>query len=110
MCRPHNSLVIGGDIKVELVEGDILLRVRPDEIVELKSGDRQNRLAVELRVIKTIQEVNAAGAGGRKAHAKLACIFRVAARHEGRGFLMSHLNETDFFLPRAQSFHDAVYT
>ena len=58
----HDALVEDGDIHEEFVERHILLGERADQIVKLQSGDRQHGLAVELGVVQTIQQMNAARA------------------------------------------------
>ena len=60
MRGAHDASVVDGDVHVELVELDVLLRIGLEQIVELQAGDREHRRLVELRVIKPVQEVNAA--------------------------------------------------
>jgi hypothetical protein len=54
VVRTHNARVVGRHIDEKLVQLDILLAVRVDEVVVLKSGDRQHRLSIQFRVIKTV--------------------------------------------------------
>ena len=57
----HDSLVEDGHVLEELVELHVLLRHRADQIVKMHAGDREHRLAVQLRVVQSIQQVDAAG-------------------------------------------------
>ena len=91
--RPHHALVVDGDVHEQLVEIHVLLVMGADQIVKGVAGDRQHRLAVELRIVKSVQQVNAAGAGGREADAQASGEFGVAAGGERGGFLMPHLDE-----------------
>ena len=56
----HDASVVDGDVHVELVQLDVLLRIGLEQIVELQAGDREHRRLIELRVIEPVQEVNAA--------------------------------------------------
>src|ERR1051326_1837063 len=60
--RTHDPRVVNGDIHKELVEIDVLLSVRVDKIVIMVTGNRQDRLAIELGIVEAVQQVNAAGA------------------------------------------------
>ena len=82
--------------------------VGPDEIVELKAGEGQYWLAVQLGVIKTVQQMNSAGSGGRQAHSQPASELGVGAGHECRRLLVAHLHKANPVLMSAQRFHDAV--
>ena len=106
--RAHDALVEDGDVHEELVERDVLLRIGADQVVKLQAGDRQHRLAVELGVVESVQQMNAARTRGRQANAELAGELRISAGHEGGGFFVAHLNEADLVLVRAQRLHDSV--
>jgi hypothetical protein len=106
--RAHHPRVIPGDIREELVEFDVLLRVGADEIVVRKACNSEHRLAVKLRVVQTIQKMDAARARCRQAHTDLAGELRVAAGHEGCGLFMPDLDESNLLLARPQRLHDAV--
>ena len=77
---PMTRVVVDAHVHEKLVELDVLLRVRVDQVVELKAGDRQHRLAVELGVVEAVEQMNAARAGGGQADAELAGVFGVARR------------------------------
>ena len=100
MRRPHHARAVNRNIQKHAVEVDILLRMRVDQIVKMMPGDREHRLAVHLRVIKSIQQVNAAGPRGRQANAQLAGVFGVSAGHERSRFLVPHLDKTNLVLAR----------
>jgi hypothetical protein len=53
----HNPFVVLRHINKELVECDILLRVGANQVVKLKTGDGQNRSAIELGVIESVEEM-----------------------------------------------------
>lgn len=65
MCGAHNTLVVDPDVNVEFVERDILLGRDADQIVELKPRDGEKGLAVQLRVIKTVQQMDPSGPRSR---------------------------------------------
>ncbi len=48
------------DIHEEPVEVHILLVVRADQIVESMAGNRQHRLAVEFRVVESVEQMDPA--------------------------------------------------
>ena len=73
-----------------------------EQVVELQAGDGEHRLAVELGVVEAVEQVDAAGPGGGEADAELAGPFGIGAGHEGRRFLVPHLDEADLVLARAQ--------
>src|SRR5437588_4439445 len=109
MCRSHNAFVKNGDIHEELVESDILLSQRANEIVKLKSGDRQYWLVIELGIVQTIQKMNPAWPRCGKTDAEFAGELCVTTRHKSSCFFVTHLNETNFLCVSAKGFHDAVY-
>ena len=76
--------------------------------MELHAGNRQNRLLVHLRVVQTVQQMNAAGAGGRQANTQASGELCVGTGHKGGGFFMPYVDETDPVLGLAERFHDAV--
>ena len=82
--------------------------MRVDQIVKVMPGDRQHRLAVEFGVVKTVQQMNAAGSGSGQTDAELTGVFSVAAGHERRRLFVAHLDEANFVLALAQGFHDPV--
>ena len=43
-----------------------------------------------------------------QAHAEATRKLRISDRREGRGLFVAHLDETNFVLPLAQRFHEAV--
>ena len=94
----HDPLVIDADIHKELVEGDILLGVSADQIVELQAGDRQHRRPIHLGVVEAIQEVNASRPGGRQTYPEFARVLGIAAGHEGGCFFVPHVDEANLVL------------
>ena len=104
----HDALVELGDIHEELVEIDVLLVMRADEIVESVPRDREYRLPIALGIVEPIEQMDASGSRRRETDSEPARVLRVAARCERGRFLVSHLHEGDLLLPRAQCFEDAV--
>ena len=60
MRRSHDPLVVLGDVHEQPVQGDVLLRVRSDQVVIGHAGDREHRLPIQLSVVQTVQQMNAA--------------------------------------------------
>jgi hypothetical protein len=60
MACAHDSGVVDGNIHEHLIQLDILLSMRLNEIVILQPRDREHRLPVQLRIVKTIQQMQAA--------------------------------------------------
>ena len=63
MSRTHHSLVESGDVHENLVQIDILLVMRANEVMESMAGNRQNGLAVTLRIVEPVQKVNSTRPG-----------------------------------------------
>jgi hypothetical protein len=66
------------------------------------------RSPISLRVVKAVEQVNAAGTSVGEAAAELACELGVAARHERGRFLVADLHEADFVLMRSDRLHDPI--
>ncbi len=108
MGRSHNAFVEDSNIHEKFVQRNVLLRERADEVVKLKPGNGQHRLAVELGVVESIQKMNPAGPGSGKTNSKLSCEFRVPACHKGCSLFVPHLDKTNLVLTGAERFHDPV--
>jgi hypothetical protein len=104
----HHSRVEHTDIFIQLVELDILLRERVKQIMELQAGDRQYRLAVELGVVQSVEQVNPARTRCGDTDTEPTGPFGVGARVEGRRLFMPHLNEMNLILVGAECFDDSV--
>ncbi len=102
MGRTHDPGVIDADIREQLVELDILLSVRADQVMKLHAGDGEYRRTVELGVVQAVQQMDAAGSGRRQADAEPVGELGIAARHECRCLLVPGLHEADRLLPGAQ--------
>ena len=103
--RAHAARVIDADVGEQLVEFHVLLRMGLRQIVKLHPRDRQNRLAVQFRVVQSIQQMNAAGPGRRQAASQPARVLGIRARHKCRRFFMPHLDEAHLSLRFAERFH-----
>src|SRR5437867_10400705 len=70
MTGSHDSRVVNSDIHEYFVELDILLCICVDKIVILQSGNCQNRLSIEFRVVKSVQQVESPRTRSCKADTK----------------------------------------
>ena len=94
---PHHALVVRRDIHKQLVQIDILLVVRSDQVVKGVAGNREHRLAIAFRIIQPVQQMDSARAGSREANTQPACVLGVTASCECGSFFVPHLNEADLF-------------
>lgn len=85
-----------------------MLRMRVDQVMIVVPGDGQHRLAVELGIVESVEQVNAPRPGRCQANAKLARVFGIGASHECRRLFVAHLDKTDTLSALAQRFHNAV--
>jgi hypothetical protein len=95
---PHDARTVNGHVREDAVQVEVLLRVRVDEVVEVVAGDCQDGLAVHLRIVQAVEEVDAPGAGRRQADTKPAGVLGVGASHERCRLLVPHLDEADLVL------------
>ena len=109
MIRSGNTLVVGGDIHVELVEIDVLLVVGADQIMKRVARDGEHGLPVAFRIVEAVEQMNAAGPGRRKAHAETAGVFCIAAGGEGCGLFVPDLDKSDLFLIRPQRLENSIH-
>ena len=106
--RSHDARVIDADIHEELVQLHILLGIGVEQVVELQARDRHHGGAIELGVVKAIQQMDAPGTRCGEAAAEPARILGISAGHEGRRLFVSHLNEANGVGPFPQGLHDPV--
>ena len=71
MRRSHHASIIDGHVGKQPVEVHILLGVCVDQVMIMMPRNGKNRLAIELRIIKTVQQVNPARAGCGQANPSL---------------------------------------
>ena len=100
--------VVLGDVHEELLEVDLLLIAGAEQVGLLHTGDREDRLMVELRVVQTVQQVDPARAGRRQADAQTARRFGVCRRHEGGGFLVHDEDEPNPILVPTEALRESV--
>ena len=81
---------------------DLLLVVAAQRGARLLAHDRHHRLAVELGVVQSVQQMDGARPGGRQAHADLTGEAGMAAGHEGCFLLVPDLHEVERILHAAQ--------
>src|SRR5205085_3538854 len=72
------------------------------------ADDGNDRLTVELCVVKSVQEMDGAGAGGGETDAGLTGEFRVRAGHERGHFFVADLDEIDRVTGAIERADDAV--
>src|SRR3954466_2252565 len=101
MSRTHDAARVVSDVTEELVVIDILLRVGIDQVVVRQSGQSEDWSAIELGIVKPVEQVHTAGAHRRETAAELAGELGVRTRHERSRLLVSHLNETHAILSGA---------
>ena len=58
----HNPLVVGGNVHIQLIQVDILLKIGTDEIVKRVPSDGQHRLPITFRIVEAVKKVNASWA------------------------------------------------
>ena len=96
------------DVLHQRGEVDFLLVMAAQRGARLLAHDRHHRLAVELGVVQSVQQMDGARPGGRQAHADLAGEPGVAAGHEGCFLLVADLHEVERVLHAAQRRQQAV--
>src|SRR5207248_10918048 len=99
---------VNGHVGKDAVQGDVLLAVGVKQDVVMVTRNGKHRLAVHLRVVEAVEEVDPTRAGGRQAAAEPAGKLRVSTRREGGRLLVAHLDEADLFLPLPQHLPNAV--
>jgi hypothetical protein len=108
MLRRHQPLVVGGDVLEQVILVDVLQVMRADQIVIGHPGDRQHRRAVDLRIVKTVEQVHRPRRRGREHDAEPAGEFGVAAGGQRRGFIVSAMDKADLVLGAAQRFDKTI--
>jgi hypothetical protein len=81
-----------------------------DNVVMLHSGNGEHRDGIELGVVKTVQQMDSAGARCAQAAAKFASHFGVTYSRECRALLVSAMDEFDIVLALTERFHHSVDT
>src|SRR5665213_452524 len=89
------------------MEVDLLLELAAERGARLLADNGQDRLVIEPRVVKPVQEMNRARTGGREAHAELAGELGVRAGHERRQLLMPRLDEFELVAGACETAHQA---
>ena len=67
MGGAHDAFVVNGDINEQLIQRDILLGVRTNQVVELQASNSQHRLMIELGIIKSVEQMNSTRTRGSQA-------------------------------------------
>jgi hypothetical protein len=106
--RIHDALVVTGDINEELIELHVLLGKGSGNVLELHAGDGEDGLLIHLRIVETVEKMNAAGTGGGETHAETPGELGVGAGHEGCRLFVPYVNEANLLLLFAERFHDSV--
>src|SRR4029079_8238203 len=100
--------VLAGHVLEQRLEIYLLLKASAERRARLLADDRKDGPTIELRVVKTVLAVDGARTRGGKAHSYLTRQLGMAAGHEGRLFLMTHLDELDCISGAADGGDDAV--
>jgi hypothetical protein len=108
MCRAHDPLVEDGHVLEQVIRVDVLLIVRPDEVVVGHAGDGEDGHTVQLGVIEAIEQVDRPRSGRRHADAQATAELRVAHGCERCGFLVTHVHEADPVPGLAERLQEAV--
>src|SRR5262249_43091072 len=82
MGGAHDPRVVDADVEEQLVELDVLLRQRVEQIMKLQSGDREHRLPIKLGVVESIEQMDAARTGSGDADAEATSPFCIGASIE----------------------------
>ena len=106
--RDVDHHVVVCDVLEELLEVDLLLVAGAEQLGLLHARDGQDALVVELGVVEAVEQMHAAGPGGRQAHPEPARDLRVAAGHERGGLLVVDQHEADSVLVPSQGLREAV--
>ena len=106
LCRHMD--IFAGNILEEGEQIDLLLILAAKCSARLLSDDGQHRLMVHLRVVEAIQQMDRARPRGGQAYAEIAGEFGVAAGHEGRHFLVPHLDEIELVAGAVEGADEAV--
>jgi hypothetical protein len=70
MRRSHDAGIVNTYIHEQFVELDILLSVGVYEVMILQAGDGEHGRAIELGVVESVQQMNAARTRGGEANAQ----------------------------------------
>ena len=108
MLGAVDLLVEHGHVFEQPQQVHFLLVMHAHHVVIGLPGDRQHGRAVHLGVVKTIEQVDRAGPAGGNADAEPTRELGVAAGHERRALLVSHLHEADAFAQLPQPLHEAI--
>ncbi len=106
--RPHDPFVVGRHVREKLVEADILLIIRANEVVKGMAGDGQHRLAVALGVVEAVEQMYSAGPRSGHADAEPVGEFGITAGRKGGRLLVADLNKPQLVLIVAEGFKDGV--
>src|SRR5579871_261380 len=109
MLGAHNPRVISRHVDEQLVQFHVLLGMRAKQVVMMQPGNGKDRCAIELGIIETVEQMNAARTGSGEAYAEPAGKLGIGARHERCTLFVATLHEPDLFLSNPESLHDAVY-
>jgi hypothetical protein len=108
MARSHDARIVDAYVHEKLVELDVLLGKRVEQIVELQARNGEHRLPIELGVVEAVEKVNATRPRRRETDAELTGPFGIGTGIEGGGLFVPNLDEADPILPGPQRFDDTV--
>jgi hypothetical protein len=107
--RMHRRLnVLVGDVLEEAPEVNLLPIAGAENAPRLLTGDRENRLVIELGVVEAVQRMDRPRARGHEAHTETAAELGVRASHQGRRLLVADLDELEAIPGASQRARESV--
>ncbi len=100
--RRHVDVLVR-DVLEERDEIDFLLVIAAERRARLLADDRDDRLVIHLRVVKSVEQMDRARPGRGQADADFARELGVRAGHERRHFLVPDLDEIDLVAARSSA-------
>jgi hypothetical protein len=104
----HDALVVGGEVREQVVGVEVLQVAGADEVVVGHPGHGQQRHALQAGVEQAVGEVDGAGPGRGEADAEPARHARVADGRHGADLLVADVHVAEAVVPRPQRLHEAV--
>jgi hypothetical protein len=101
----HQPLIVNRDILVEIILIDVLQIMRADEVVVGHAGDGEDGRAINLSIIKAVEQVDRSRRGSGEADAQSTAEFGVSTGGQRRRFLVSAMDITNAALGFAERLH-----
>jgi hypothetical protein len=108
MFRTRHFYVVERHILHDAGRIHALLKAHADEIVEGDSGQGDDRGAVQMRIVQSVQQMYGAGSGRPDAHAELPRVLRKTRRHERGRLFVPHPDIANAIAALAQGLDDGI--